>query len=595
MARRPSFTPCDPHRRFASFAGSLDLAQLWRLLAHARLLVAPDTGVAHLARVVGVPTVALFGPGSAVITGAGEFWRNAPYRAVTVDPFPCRDQSILFRREIEWVRRCARHAGAMSGAALHAGHIARRRDRGRGRSRRAGAMTGRPTIVQINLSPTLGGAEVFTAFMSRALAARGWPTRTIVDAAATFWRDLDFGGVEPVRVRDAAEMLANLAAGDIALIHGPLPAQVLAADARARAALRPRAPGPLRCVAAGLLRSRRPHVRRVAARHQDAAGQRRRRNVHDEPLYGMGEIERRHPQATPLRGPLCEWDEHKLRDRMLALGERRGPGSAARRAYARRPGLTLGIVSRIAPLKQFPALFDILAPIIAAQPAVNVEVFGVAVGYKALRELRAALRPLGTRVRFWGHQRDVAPAYRGIDYLLTGLPEREALGLNVIESCLCGTPVLAVDAPPFTETMRDGVTGFLYTDPRRDQGRHFGERAGRHRRRHAQAGPGAGAVAPRVLFVRALRRPRRCRDACRRRSMGRHARAGVRMTLLNLRWLAVFTAIYLFLLPTNHGTYLRSIAFGGSLFFAACALGWSLRERRRIPGGESRCRRGRSR
>ena len=78
------------------------------MLAKSKLLVAPDTGIAHLARVVGVPTVAIFGPGSAVVTGAGDFWRDAPYRAVTVDPFPCRDQRILFRREIEWVRRCGR-------------------------------------------------------------------------------------------------------------------------------------------------------------------------------------------------------------------------------------------------------------------------------------------------------------------------------------------------------------------------------------------------------------------------------------------------------------------------------------------------------
>jgi O-antigen ligase len=55
------------------------------------------------------------------------------------------------------------------------------------------------------------------------------------------------------------------------------------------------------------------------------------------------------------------------------------------------------------------------------------------------------------------------------------------------------------------------------------------------------------------------------------------------MTLLNLRWLAVFTAVYLFLLPTNHGTYLRSVAFGGAMFFAVCALGWSIVERRRRP------------
>jgi ADP-heptose:LPS heptosyltransferase len=98
----------DPKRRFRSYAGTLDLAQLWRLLANARLLVAPDTGVAHLARIVGVPTVALFGPGSALLCGAGDFWRDAPYRAVTIDPFPCRDQHVLFKREIDWVHRCGR-------------------------------------------------------------------------------------------------------------------------------------------------------------------------------------------------------------------------------------------------------------------------------------------------------------------------------------------------------------------------------------------------------------------------------------------------------------------------------------------------------
>jgi hypothetical protein len=27
---------------------------------------------------------------------------------VTEDNFPCRDQRILFRREVDWVRRCTR-------------------------------------------------------------------------------------------------------------------------------------------------------------------------------------------------------------------------------------------------------------------------------------------------------------------------------------------------------------------------------------------------------------------------------------------------------------------------------------------------------
>lgn len=92
--------------------GALDLAQLWRLLAGARLLVCPDTGIAHLARVVGVPTVAMFGPGSSVVHGAGAFWAGAPFRAVTAADFPCRDQHTLYRRDVPWVRRCGRRYDA---------------------------------------------------------------------------------------------------------------------------------------------------------------------------------------------------------------------------------------------------------------------------------------------------------------------------------------------------------------------------------------------------------------------------------------------------------------------------------------------------
>lgn len=98
----------DPAGRHLSYAGKLDLAQLWHLLKNAKLLVCPDTGIAHLGRLTGTPTVTLFGPGSAAIAGAGNFWRNNPYTAVTVETFPCRDQHVLFKRVIPWVRRCGR-------------------------------------------------------------------------------------------------------------------------------------------------------------------------------------------------------------------------------------------------------------------------------------------------------------------------------------------------------------------------------------------------------------------------------------------------------------------------------------------------------
>lgn len=104
----PIVAAIDPTSDYPSYAAKLDLAQLWRLIDGAVLLVSPDTGVAHLGRLVHTPTVTLFGPGSAVICGAGRFWRDAPYCAVTAENFPCRDQRVLFRREIDWVRRCGR-------------------------------------------------------------------------------------------------------------------------------------------------------------------------------------------------------------------------------------------------------------------------------------------------------------------------------------------------------------------------------------------------------------------------------------------------------------------------------------------------------
>ena len=99
---------CMPEAEDQVTAGRLDLAQLWHLLRGARLLVCPDTGAAHMGRIAGTPTIALFGPGSAALAGAGHFWRDSRYRALTMAQFHCRDQDVLFKREIRWVRICKR-------------------------------------------------------------------------------------------------------------------------------------------------------------------------------------------------------------------------------------------------------------------------------------------------------------------------------------------------------------------------------------------------------------------------------------------------------------------------------------------------------
>ena len=70
--------------------------------------MAPDSGVANMAKLTGTRTVCLFGPSSARLTGRGEFWKDAPFTEVTVADFSCRDQPVLFGREIIWVRTCRR-------------------------------------------------------------------------------------------------------------------------------------------------------------------------------------------------------------------------------------------------------------------------------------------------------------------------------------------------------------------------------------------------------------------------------------------------------------------------------------------------------
>jgi prenyltransferase beta subunit len=55
--------------------------------------------------------VTLFGPGSELLCGVGQSWQNRPYIGV-IKEITCRNQKKLFRREIDWVKRCGRLVGS---------------------------------------------------------------------------------------------------------------------------------------------------------------------------------------------------------------------------------------------------------------------------------------------------------------------------------------------------------------------------------------------------------------------------------------------------------------------------------------------------
>ena len=98
----------DPQGRFTSVAGKFDISGMWHLLAGAALLVSPDTGIAHLARLTSTPATVLFGPGSPVVSGPGRFWQHSPFAVVWHQSMACRNQNLLFERQLPWVQHCWR-------------------------------------------------------------------------------------------------------------------------------------------------------------------------------------------------------------------------------------------------------------------------------------------------------------------------------------------------------------------------------------------------------------------------------------------------------------------------------------------------------
>lgn len=331
----------------------------------------------------------------------------------------------------------------------------------------------KPLCIQVNWQGQLGGGEIYTRFFTRALQALGWEVQLVVVRGAKYWENLGLDGVRFIPIDHGNDIPAVLPREPAVVVtHNMLPAELAQ-----RVAASHRLGGLIHMPLVGRDPRGLAHYHRlfaVSGYVRDTIAARGHTNVHAAPLLGVADLA---PRAAG-RGPLLRhseyaWDRRKFRDRVLSWCE---PLRELRPwlPFSRRAGLTLGIVSRLTPIKQFPLLFSLLTPVLAQFPDINLEIFGSG-GYASVRDLRAALAPLGDRVRFWGMQADPAAVYRQLDYVLSGLPEREALGLNLIEAQAAGTPVIAVDAPPFTETVVHGASGFLYADPRGDRGAAFGE------------------------------------------------------------------------------------------------------------------------
>jgi glycosyltransferase involved in cell wall biosynthesis len=333
-------------------------------------------------------------------------------------------------------------------------------------------VNGSKKIYQVNMQRHFGGGEVYTHFFSKALQKLGWHIVLFVDARAKFWNALDMSGIDIIPVGRADRICEFLPErGGLVITHGPFSGRLL-----------DRMKAHVYCSFAHMpLYQRRaePFVpcRTVFGVSQyvlDTLAEKGLTNYYPIPLYGVADLKR---NRTDMPGeiwtrPSFDWDEQKGRDLALSYLHPIYWILRPKHRFHRQEGLTLGIISRITTIKQFPWLFRILSPIIRRYESVKIEIFGSG-GYASMRDLKKSLKPIRSQVRFWGHQDSVENIYPMMDFVLTGLPEKEALGLNVIEAQACNTPVLAVQAAPFTETVLEGKTGFFYTDPRQDGGQDF--------------------------------------------------------------------------------------------------------------------------
>ena len=329
------------------------------------------------------------------------------------------------------------------------------------------------SLYQINLQKHFGGGEVYTQFLCQGMDSLNIDYTILVSSKAVFWQKLSFkkNKCKPIDHSIDALLSALGEAPKTVLNHASLSKSwQKAIKAKGHRLL---------AIAHMPMYGRDPltyqnydGVIGVSQYVIDSLIDANVENVYPIPWYGVASLVRDQAKKHPnIVSTSCyDWDLRKVRDRSLSLLEPAYEPFRKKNVWYKKPGLTIGIVSRLTPIKQFPLMFQHLAPALKQVPDLNIEIFGNG-GYASVRDLKKALEPIADNVRFWGFQKNITQIYSDLDFLLTGLPEKEALGLNIIEAQVCNLPVLAVNAPPFTETVLHGKTGFLFTDPREDQGK----------------------------------------------------------------------------------------------------------------------------
>lgn len=91
-----------------AYQGNLTILQLTELMRKSMLIICLDNGVGQLTKIIGSPTICLFGSGSVELCGNADFWKNINFHGITKKDIICRNTKTLFNRELDWVNICNR-------------------------------------------------------------------------------------------------------------------------------------------------------------------------------------------------------------------------------------------------------------------------------------------------------------------------------------------------------------------------------------------------------------------------------------------------------------------------------------------------------
>ncbi len=152
---------------------------------------------------------------------------------------------------------------------------------------------------------------------------------------------------------------------------------------------------------------------------------------------------------------------HKIRvfPNAIDLAPYRHLSPAYERATPPEGRLIVGMVGRLAEVKNYPLFLQIVAHLAREFPHLEAWIVGDGPLRPHLEQL-AEQWGIAPRVRFWGFRRDIPELLTQMD-LFVFTSHAESFGLVVVEAQAAGLPVVVSDYPAAASLIQEGRTGFL--------------------------------------------------------------------------------------------------------------------------------------